>query len=181
MARQLFERGMQVDLLFIIDASPLNARRRWIWNLIALLGAGLRFNPEARTDGVNHARRWMNRWQEISRDGKRSQALFVTRKLQRMLEGGFRPVETPPRLDPTIPRGLDRDERYRVYRPVMTGYIPGHYSGRVVLLRAESIQSRTRGDPALGWRHVTSNLEVHPIPGDHHTCLTEHVKTLAES
>jgi hypothetical protein len=141
----------------------------------------MRLNPDARTDGFNRTLRWMDRWQEISREGRKAQTLFVIRKMKRMLKGLFQPPEGSPRVDPNLPRGLYRDERYQAYRPVMTGYVPAYYPGRVVLLRTDSIQSRVPDDPTLGWRHVTRNLEVRPIPGDHHTCLTKHVKTLAES
>jgi hypothetical protein len=49
----------------------------------------------------------------------------------------------------------------------------------VVFLRTDSMQSRAPNDPTVGWRYVTSQLEVHPILGGHQTCLTEHVEALA--
>jgi thioesterase domain-containing protein len=180
MARQILKKGMKVDLLFIIDAPAVNARYRWIWNLIAFLGFGLRLNHDVLTDRFSRTRRMMNRWQEISRGGKRTQARFVIGKMRKMLEKPFRPTESCPRVDAPLSRSLDREERYRTYQRVMRGYIPGHYPGRVVLLCTDSVQSRVPDDPTLGWRHVTSHLEVRPIPGDHHTCLTEHVESLAE-
>jgi thioesterase domain-containing protein len=36
-----------------------------------------------------------------------------------------------------------------------------------------------RKDPAVGWGHVTSNLEVKIIPGTHTTYLTEHLNVWA--
>jgi thioesterase domain-containing protein len=177
MARQLLEKGMKVDLLFIIDAAAVNARHRWIWNLIAFLGSGLRLDHDAFTARVCRARHMINRWQEI---GKRAQARFVTGKMTGILEKLFRPAESSPRVAPPTSRSLDRMEKYRTYQRIIRGYIPGHYPGRVVLLHTDSIHSRVPDDPTLGWRHVTSHLEVRAIPGDHCSCLTEHVESLAE-
>jgi amino acid adenylation domain-containing protein len=181
MARQLWEKGIKVDLLFIIDASAVNARHRWVWNSIAFLASGLRLDHDAFTDRVSRVRRMMNDWQEISREGKRAQAHFLIDKLKKILERLFRPAENCSRVDAPIFRSQDRYERYLTYQRIIRGYIPGFYSERVVLLHTDSIQSRVPDDPTLGWRHVTKNLEVRPIPGDHQTCLTKHVKTLAES
>ena len=179
MARRMLAKGLKVDKLFIVDAAAPNARHRSMWNLTAFLGSGLRLDPNARTEGLNRTRRRMNRWQEISREGVGAQAPIVTSKMKRMVMGLFQPDDAPPGLDPTLPRGLDRDARYLAYRPAMTGYIPGYYPGQVVLLRTESMQSRMPDDPTLGWRHVTSRLDVRPISGDHHTCLTKHGESLA--
>jgi len=180
MARQMLERGLKVDLLFIIDASAVNVRYRWLWNLIAFLGFGLRLNHDALTDWFSLTRRMMIRWQELSREVKRAPVLFVIEKMRKILEKLFMPAKSRPRVDASIPRSLNRDQRHPAYKRVMGGHIPGPYPGRVVFLRTDSMKSRAPDDPTLGWRYVTSQLEVRPIPGGHHTCLTEHVESLAE-
>ena len=111
----------------------------------------------------------------------RTDTNFLLRKMKDALEKPFKPAKSCPRVDVPISRQQDREEKYLTYKHILRGYIPGYYSGRVVLLHTDSVQSRVLDDPTLGWSHVTSILEVHPIPGDHHTCLTEHVKSLAES
>ncbi len=100
--------------------------------------------------------------------------------MRRMLEKPFRPTESGPRVDAIPSRDMEREEIYRTYQHILRGYAPGRYPGRVVLLRTDDAQSRVPNDPTLGWRHVTPHLEVCPIPGNHHTCLTEQVESLAE-
>jgi thioesterase domain-containing protein len=180
MARQLLEKGIKVDLLFIIDASVVFARQPWIWNPIAFAGSCLRLDHDAMTDRVSRMRRRMNRWQEISREGRRAQARFLIGKMRELLEKPFRPAANPTRPDAPKSRQQDGEELYRTYQHILRGYIPGCYPGRVVLLHTDSLQSRLPDDPSLGWRHVASRLEVRLIPGDHQTCLTEHVEPLAQ-
>jgi amino acid adenylation domain-containing protein len=180
MARQMQKRGLKVDLLLIIDASAVNARYRRLRALIAFLGFILRLNHGAQTDWFIRTRRTIARWQELSREGKRAQVLFVIERMRKMLEKLFMPAKSRPRVEASISRKLDWHERHLAYRLVLEGYIPGPYPGRVVLLRTNSMQSRSPDDPTVGWRNVTSQLEVRPIPGGHHTCLTEHAESLAE-
>ncbi len=146
---------------------------------MAFLASGMRRNPDALSCGFYPTRRRLNRWQGVSRRGKGAQALLLMEKMRSKLKDLFKPVECPSQVDSTMPRALDRLERYHAYRTIMMGYIPGYYPGRVILLRTESMQARMPGDPTLGWRHVTSHLDVRPISGDHHTCLTEHLESLA--
>ena len=88
----------------------------------------------------------MNDWQEKSREGKRARAHFLVDKLKKIPARFLWPVESCPRADAPIPCPRDRDERYLTYQRIIRGYIPGFYSGRVVLLRTDSIQSRVPDD-----------------------------------
>jgi thioesterase domain-containing protein len=65
------------------------------------------------------------------------------------------------------------------YDRVLAGYVPGRYSGRVVVLWPDEERFDWRKDPAVGWGRVTSNLEVKIIPGTHTTYLTEHLNVWA--
>ena len=80
MAQQMLEMGIKVDLLLIIDALAVNARYRWIWNLIAFLGFGLRLDHDELTDRFSRTRRVMNHWKDISRGGKRSPGALSSSK-----------------------------------------------------------------------------------------------------
>jgi len=55
-------------------------------------------------------------------------------------------------------------------------YVPGHDGGAVTLFRAEE-QPTVR--PDLGWSALLPQLEIEVVPGDHHTCVTRHVKAFA--
>ena len=63
-------------------------------------------------------------------------------------------------------------EKYVHYRRVSTGYVAYPYNGRITLIRAREHRHST-DDPTLGWRHVASDIDLHVIPGNHATCLTD--------
>jgi len=69
-----------------------------------------------------------------------------------------------------------RDVLAGLYRQAIATYMPARYAGRVVLLRAAD----AGGEGDRGWRRVAPHLTAHVVPGDHLTCLTTHVATLAE-
>ena len=180
MARQMLTRGLKVDLLFIIDASALNVNYRWLRSLIRFLSAGLLLSHDAWIDGFSLTRRTMDVWQEFSPLGTRALARFVIKRMSEMFKQHSVPAHGAPHVEASIFRPLDQRRRNHAYRRAVRGYIPEPYPGRVVLLRTSDMQSRAPDDPSVGWRNVASQLEVCPIPGDHHTCLTEHVESLAE-
>ena len=178
-ARQMQKRGLKVDLLLIIDTSTLNVHFRWLWILLAFLGSGLQFNPGASNHGCSPKRRMMIFAQEFYRRGRRVAAHSIVGILSKILKRPFMPASIGPRAEASLFHWLDRQRRHRAYRRAVLGYIPGHYSGRVVLLRTDDLLSRAPNDPTAGWRHVASQLEVCAIPGDHYTCITEHLESLA--
>ncbi|HEX9984257.1 MAG TPA: non-ribosomal peptide synthetase [Thermoanaerobaculia bacterium] len=53
------------------------------------------------------------------------------------------------------------------------------YSGRVTLFVARHGWGAESATLDLGWSHVSTNLEIIPVPGEHHTVLREDVGTLA--
>ena len=180
MARRLQERGLKVDLLLIIDASALNVHYRWLWSLISFLGSGLPSNPGAPIDGFSLSRRMMIVLEELSRRGRRVAAHSVAGILSKVFKRRFTPANNGSRVEAPLLRWLNRQKAHRAYRHAVLHYIPQPYSGRVVLFRTNELQSRAPNDPTAGWRHVASNLEICPIPGDHHTCVTQHLQSLAD-
>jgi thioesterase domain-containing protein len=177
MARRLQAMGSIVELLVVIDASASNARYRWLWRLVDALGAALRRGPRERTEWFIGARNAVQDLEALTRD--KSAARVVVRKvknrLARLAARGRRST-----LDGAPARGgADSSDKDRAYSRALDVYVPRPYRGRVVFLRTDSMLSRTPGDPTVGWRHVTPSVELHPIPGLHVTCLTEHVEPLA--
>jgi amino acid adenylation domain-containing protein len=180
MARQLQERGLEVDRLLIIDASALNVHYRWLWSLISFLGSGLPANLEAPINRFSLSRRMMIVLEELSRRGRRVAAHSIAGILSKVLKRRLMPANNGSRVEAPLLRWLDRQKAHRAYRHAVLRYIPGPYSGRVVLFRTNELHLRAPNDPTAGWRHVASNLEVCPIPGDHHTCVTQHLESLAD-
>jgi amino acid adenylation domain-containing protein len=63
------------------------------------------------------------------------------------------------------------------YFRTLIRYRPKPYPGRLVLLLSEDVYQSGR---ALGWRvWVAGGLEIHALPGDHHTYIREHVASAA--
>jgi thioesterase domain-containing protein len=72
----------------------------------------------------------------------------------------------------------------RVYRSNMAAlaeYRPRPYPGTVTLFNAAEIDPGVIPDPAYGWPGLAAKIEVHAVPGDHDTMLSEpHAARLAE-
>ena len=57
-------------------------------------------------------------------------------------------------------------------------YKPRPYAGKIVLMTNEEWH---RADPTLGWKSelVPGGMEIHAIPGDHITYMTENIQLVA--
>jgi thioesterase domain-containing protein len=93
--------------------------------------------------------------------------------------------EPPPRPDSRGARAVAerqraRAERTAAYARALGTYRPGRYGGRVVLLWPKEQGSRHRDDPTQGWSAVAAAVEVRAIPGGHLSCVTTHVKAVAD-
>ena len=53
-------------------------------------------------------------------------------------------------------------------------YTPGPYPGRVTLLWPDE-SAKVPNDPAAGWSEVAAAVDVRSIPGNHISCVTEHL------
>ena len=71
---------------------------------------------------------------------------------------------------------------YRANRLALDGYQPRTYSGRIILVRAESSRSDFEGDPTRGWNDLAvGGVTTYHVPGDHYTILQRPaVERLAE-
>jgi hypothetical protein len=67
------------------------------------------------------------------------------------------------------------------YVRAMAAYVPRRYKGRMTLLLPAESHLNHSYDPSWGWGSVTDELEVRVVPGGHLTCITSHVKELAEN
>jgi len=177
MARQMLSRGLEVQLLVLIDASALNVRHRRLRNSILKAGSALGVGRERLVDGFSLARRLMDLWPEFTPQGIAALARFLRVRLSEPFHWE-RPNGGPHR-DGSIFSHASLQRRNHAYRRVVRGYMPEPYNGRVILMRTDDMQARAADDPTLGWEEVAPHVEVCPIPGDHHSCLTgQHLEHL---
>ena len=169
MARQLWARGQKVERLILI--AP-------------------RF-PSRESALATWCRYYLGRLQRLVRLPAREQAAFFKEKMHTCLSVIANMVNLRARHNlggerVATPEGGSRrteDARDRVmhdYTKVMNAYTPGRYAGPVTILWGRAELAQGPEGPAKIWRKVARQLEIHQVPGGHLTCLTIHVRALAE-
>ena len=183
MAQQMEARGLRVDLLVILDASAPNVEFRWLRGIVSVVGMALRLDSDQQMDWFKKLRDSFIRLREASKQRAYANVLYVGRKMLNIAKTaarGFVPKGRQGSTENYIAPVSTFDLKGSAYHSAIEGYVPSRYKGRVVLFRSETMQLRAPVDPTAGWGQVATDVEVHWIPGEHHTCLTEHVGTLAE-
>jgi amino acid adenylation domain-containing protein len=170
MAQQLEREGREVGLLALFDTSVPAADGAQAEEDDAALLAGL-----ARAHNLS-----------ISADELRR--LGPDEQLDSLLGRAGLSGKLPGEVGPSHLRRLL--EVGRSNHRAAADYVPQVYPRRITLLRSQEIlpedvgdeRFRIYDDPALGWGKLSAEpVEVHVIPGNHFTLLTEpHVYTLAE-
>jgi thioesterase domain-containing protein len=173
MARQMQKLGLRVDLLVVADATAMNVRFGRLRRLVGFWGFILRWDHDTQVDWFLRLRIFLRVLAESSQRGKRAQVIFVLKKI---LAG----VIGKPRVEPLLHEGPRPVENVLAYGRALEGYVPGPYKGRMVFLRTDSLGPVSPSDPTAGWALVAEQVEVHCLPGNHLTCLTAHVGSLAE-
>jgi len=170
-ARQLRARGEQVDRLILIVPRL----------------------PERERSAL--AKQWWYyraRLKRLANLSAREQAAYVKEKLRKSLGvvTGLARLEVRERLadgrptaastgKPTFPE--DRHDRLvRIYARVMNSYKIRRYEGSITILWARDEPAQGPDGPARAWRKTSSRLEIHHVPGAHLTCITTHVRALAD-
>lgn len=183
MARRLRARGSRVDLVVILDASALNVQFRWIQRFVSFVGFLLRLDPDRQREWFKRLRLSSIRLSESAHAGPRAQVISLLRRMVKFAKGAGSALFSGRRQPPAEARSAPApifDKEYAEYHSVIEGYVPRRFQGRVVFFRSNSMQSRSPTDPTAGWKDVASDVDVHWLPGEHLTCLTEHVGALAE-
>ncbi|HEX5736738.1 MAG TPA: amino acid adenylation domain-containing protein [Blastocatellia bacterium] len=201
MARQLAERGERIDLLALICTTGDNARFHALHRLLNGYYWLRGFDDCERQERFLVWRRCIERigeirdyykarLNEISRVGPREQiaALCLSAsRIKSLLRNISYTFSSSPENDTVLPEAeTDPAEGRRkkvmdAYVKAMAAYVPRPYKGRMTLLLPAESSSEPSYDPAWGWRSVTDNVEVRVVPGGHLTCITSHVKELAEN
>jgi thioesterase domain-containing protein/acyl carrier protein len=176
MAQQLQQQGQEVGLLAIMDTpAPIHGEA-----------------PEPIDDA-----RWLVKrsqvlerffGKKISVDYAELQQLEPEAQFNYFLEKLRRVNLIPPDAGQQMIRRIL--EVQKASHAALINYVSQPYSGKITLLRAsEMVAEDSRGvfaqsfrQPALGWGELTTEpIEIHEVPGDHVTMLTEpHVQVLAD-
>jgi thioesterase domain-containing protein/acyl carrier protein len=179
MARQMERQGLKVGLVILLDTA---VPRQFGWLKALIRGASwlARLDVEVQTYVYWRLRAFLARAASAHREGLRAFLTLCLRKartdLLRLLGTPAEEFEIPgPAFD--VP-----ERRFRLVRfgRIFMNYLPKPYPGRVVLLRTKSLASGYPTDWTAGWGKLAAQIKVHEIPGDHGSCLTEHVGAVAE-
>ncbi len=163
MARQLSAAGREIGLLAMFDAWPLENTTSRIRHLLT------------RVYG-----RWKRRWQQ----GRLSNALpFLRRQLLRTNGSPRRQATESPDADGAPLNAAERARWNRWRERMWPGkdFIPPVFDGRITVFRIRRQPFWRVRDDSLGWRaRAAQGVEIHEVPGEHHTILSEpHVQVLA--
>ncbi len=180
MARRLEARGETVALLVVLDMPVLDPRLRFLRAAITGLGGLRGLGPAEQSEAFLTWRYRVLRLGELWRQGFGSLIAFGLGKIA----GHVRRRETDTPTPVPAATGPADDERFRrigrAYRRIVEQYIPGRYAGRVTLISSLEGAASQSSDPTLGWRKVAADVNVVSVPGNHLTCLTEHMDIVAE-
>jgi thioesterase domain-containing protein len=161
LARQLLAAGERVELVVMIEPMTLNARPSMRALARALRGAaalgGARVGSEAMGflwRVVHFAER---RWFGLSSGSGDDIGMLAERVTRR---------------DPLAVA------KFAAYRRTMASYMPPRLDIEVLCMIAQS-HAGSRVFSAEPWRRLTPRLEPTLVPGEHLTCITTHVDTLA--
>ena len=187
MARQLRAAGQRVEAVVMIDTPAPAWRAQLLHGATSALGRVGRLSPSRRTALAStvtgaaeviaeRARVGRARLLGLARAGFRRQAAAVGRRLTGAARWVAR-VAGPGndaifRAAPTAVAGAG----WEAYCRAIRRYVPAGYDGAVTLFRAAELRASR---PDLGWAPLLPGLEIEVVPGDHHTCVTRHVRVFA--
>jgi amino acid adenylation domain-containing protein len=186
-AQQLRAEGEDVQLVVVVETAALERRFRPLRKALHLAARALKLS-EGRELACFF---WLYQQSVASDELSCSQKFrFVLRKFRRLPQISQsliprRRKELPDQTSPVRPgefplRAAWTTERIHMhYAHMLRAYLPRFYPGRLSVFRAA--EGRI-DDPSLGWRNLASAVDVHAVPGDHHSCLSvaENIRVFAE-
>lgn len=206
MARRLKMKGHEISLLVLIDASGCFSHKRFLLSLLgpvrdprvaiyrklaSWIRQAMSLPDDSRhslyvslSDAANDLKSMMCEWRRALRGQNRSAAgagfraarqicLITCRNMMDLLSGR--------RRESAMARSENEVTRIRVaYRTATWRYLPKSHGGHIVVLRSKALDVRFPDDPTAGWGKVADVVEVQRLPGNHLSCITEHVADLAK-
>ncbi|HXI89885.1 MAG TPA: amino acid adenylation domain-containing protein [Blastocatellia bacterium] len=202
-ARLLQSQGEKIDMLVLLCASVRNALRfKLLHKVVNRLSDLDKLGSEQRLDRFLAYRERLTRVQEI-KDYYRARLTeflrlqtderiaFIKKKswtaaanlavafasIQRNGNSQGAPMGSD--INASIP--VDgRKRATAAYSRAIQGYVPAPYRGRVTVVWPSELALED-GDPTAGWSRVATTVDVQTVPGGHITCVTNHVRQLAET
>ncbi|MBD2076663.1 amino acid adenylation domain-containing protein [Phormidium sp. FACHB-592] len=168
MAQQLTQAGQQVGLLAMLDTpAPTSHQPSLGQSLKFLLGTALwstlPFLLDYGAIAANRLRSltWVSRWQWSALIRR----LPEESRLQLLDESAIAPLLR-----------IVYANAQAAYR-----YVPQPYPDRITLFKATEQADVMGQDSTLGWSTLTTDVQLHPVPGNHLSLLKQpHVQTLAQ-
>jgi thioesterase domain-containing protein len=185
MARQLQQRGHKVAAVLMIDSQARNIPFRFARNVVSSLAAVLRLKPGTEAELFRRLKGFLLTFQEALEGGAWRTVCFAGSKMKSSAIQGARLLSRPfvrntDDSAPDAPAAWDLRTPYWHSHLAIEAYVPGKYSGRIVLFRSTSLLEKAPGDPTAGWGHITPEIAVEWLCGDHKSCVTKHVLDLAQ-
>ncbi|HKU27822.1 MAG TPA: thioesterase domain-containing protein, partial [Candidatus Sulfotelmatobacter sp.] len=193
LAQQLLRRGEAVDLLFIFDTVVHNSKTSLATRLLRLAAKVPNLSEEETSDLVLRKNLFQAYWKEIS-GRERLQFILNNRAMiaeeagkwlrRTFVRGGQKGTsDIRPCAAPVSNPGSEFERKQAEYtfhfRRLVRGYMAQTYGAPITLLVSEG-RSAAHADPTLGWSKVSPQVELHTVPGDHHTCVTLHLNAVAD-
>jgi aspartate racemase len=180
-AQRLQAQGQQVDLLILIDAERLDARRQSFHTAIRRLGPLIGIGAVPELEWSARLLYYTSRLTLFARRPAGDQLRRIMAKVQhslllrwdsirRMRDGRRRRGQADSRV-----RGR---HYWKAHRMAMLRYSPRTYSGRLTLFWTGEFSPRSQSVTSE-WRQLAQEVEVHSIAGTHLTCLTTYLCDLA--
>lgn len=171
-ARQLVTLGERVTSLLMIDANAPNVAHLHHGRLARRLAAVLGMPP--RLERALFLRlKWYSA--EVATMGRAG----ITAWLPLLWRKAWGAMRRQRRVQPPAAPGESPASIWHEYHRRMAAYVPRPLDVRIALFRSSYLDERGVTDLAAGWRVLASDVTVHPVAGNHHTCITTEVAALA--
>lgn len=171
-ARQMKERGIDVDMIYLFDTSP--------WNVPPAFQYMMELKPLLHLIGErfsNHIKRIL----EI-----KPSPIALIRYCRERVQGIKNTVSGPVRYRTAarnlnkLPKGQSTPELLKAKDPFtesMKRHIPKPYHGNATLILAETSKDSIK----IGWRYlIRGKIHVARVPGDHYSFISQETKALAK-
>lgn len=154
MARMLKAQGETIALLALLETVALPARWTNLAYWLNRIACFFKMSPQ----------RWISYFQSKARYARESR---IANKMR------FRQGNTSLEGDLLDPRLAQLEHVYNTNLAALKNYRSEYYDGKVTLFNAAERDLALIQDPKYGWVGLAREIEVHEVPGDHDTMLTE--------
>jgi amino acid adenylation domain-containing protein len=162
MARLLEQQGEKIGLLALLETVAMPARWTNFRYYLHRLRCFSRMSPD----------RWFNYFRSKARYTRESR---LANKMR------FRQADSSPDGEIRDPRLQKLEHVYNTNLAALKNYRTQPFNGRVTLFNASEKDTALIPDPQYGWVGLAREIEVHEVPGNHDTMLTEpNVTALAQ-